>query len=279
MRIDNATLLAIMRLGYETLIRGDALSLHTVFEGAGHTKFIDELRRSKVARLLRAYPDILQHWIRYSENKPIKGGYWLRASTFEVGAAESPEAGVMYSSIQEAVAEFIARELGYWSEVGQHDAASPELPTVDDLVKALDQKRKDDLGRAETRLFNDYGLEALIPGLIAAYGKIQGWLGRNAILFWLIRFARVRPEVLALALAGLKDAAFLVRIQSCIMLAYSQREDMIPHLEQLLSHKDKKTRDYAQSAIEHIRNKTVFYEFQDTCLPRNRKTQGRGQDS
>src|SRR5207253_10214150 len=128
------------------------LSLHTIFERAGYTKLIGGLRRSKVARLLRAYPDILQHWIRYSENKPIKGGYWLRASTFEVGTGESPEDGVMYGSIQDAVAVFIARELAYWSEVGQHNAASPELPTVDDLVKALDQKRKDDLGPAETRL-------------------------------------------------------------------------------------------------------------------------------
>jgi hypothetical protein len=66
-----------------------------------------------------------------------------------------------------------------------------------------------------------------------------------------------------MAIAGLKDKAYLVRMQSCIMLAYSQREDMIPHLEQTLSHKDKKTREYAATAIEHIRSKTVFYDFKE----------------
>lgn len=50
-------------------------------------------------------------------------------------------------------------------------------------------------------------------------------------------------------------------MQSCIMLAYSQRKDMIPHLKEILAHKDGKTREYARQAIAHIENKTVFYDF------------------
>ena len=60
---------------------------------------------------------------------------------------------------------------------------------------------------------------------------------------------------------GLKDYAYLVRMQSCIMLAYSQREDMIPPLKEILTHKDEKTCEYARQAIGHIENKTVFYDF------------------
>jgi HEAT repeat protein len=68
---------------------------------------------------------------------------------------------------------------------------------------------------------------------------------------------------LKLALIGLKDSAFMVRMQSCIMLAYSQREDMIPYLQELLSHKDKKTSRHAEMAIGHIKAKTVFYQCWD----------------
>jgi hypothetical protein len=135
------------------------------------------------------------------------------------------------------------------------------LPTIDELVAGLDQKRQSDVDQAQNRLFNPYGIEKLVTRLVAAFPKIKSWRGRNVILFELIRFARKRPEVLELALLGLRDPAYLVRMQSCIMLAYSQREDMIPHLKEILSHKDKKTREYAKKAIAHIENKTAFYDF------------------
>jgi len=135
------------------------------------------------------------------------------------------------------------------------------LPTIDELVEGLDKKRESDVGEAQNRLFNPYGVEKIISRLIAAFPKIKSWRGRNTILFELIRFARKRPEVLELALVGLKDPAYFVRMQSCIMLAYSQRDDMIPYLKEILSHKDKKTRRYAEAAIEHIRKRTVFYDF------------------
>jgi hypothetical protein len=134
------------------------------------------------------------------------------------------------------------------------------IPTVDDLVRVLDQKAPGDL----LQHWALHGFEALIPGLIAAYPRIKHWEGRNSILFDLIRYARKRPEVVDLALVGLLDSANMVRMQSCIMLAYSQRKDVIPYLEQALSHKDKKTRQYAREAINHIRNKTVFYDCTET---------------
>ncbi len=265
MRLDNQQLLAILRLGHDILARGDGLSLHETFTRSGYATLIDGISRSKLVRLLREHPEILQQWISYSENKSATAGYRVSSGSFQVRRLESPDADIIiWGSVEEAVAEFILCELTYWSEVCQHNAASQVPPTVNQIAAALDQKRRGDLGRAQTRLFNDYGVETLLPSLIAAFPRIKSWLGRNVILFELIRFARQRPEVLQLALLGLKDAAFLVRMQSCIMLAYSQREDMIPHLEEILSHKDKKTRQHGQAAIDHIRNKTVFYDFHQT---------------
>jgi hypothetical protein len=260
MRLDDKQVQVILNLGYETLSCGDALSLHDTFERLGYTKLIGEIRRSKLVPLLRTHPEMIQQWVSYCETKPSGRGYRVCPDTFEVGEYDGEV--TRYGSIHEAVAEFILREIGYWSMTGQLNSTPQMLPTVDELVSGLDQKQESEVGHAQNRLFLPYGIEVLIPRLIEAFARIKSWRGRNVILFELIQFARKRPEVLQLALTGLKDAAFLVRMQSCIMLAYSQRDDMIPHLEQALSHKDKKTREYAAAAIDHIKNNTVFYDFQ-----------------
>ena len=137
------------------------------------------------------------------------------------------------------------------------------LPTVDELVAGLDQKRQSDVDQAQNRLFQPYEIDELVERLVAAFPRIKSWRGRNIILFELIRFARKRPEVLELAQAGLSDSAYFVRMQSCIMMAYSQRKDMIPNLKKILVHKDEKTREYAKQAIAHIENGTVYYDFNE----------------
>jgi hypothetical protein len=136
-----------------------------------------------------------------------------------------------------------------------------ELPTVGELVAAYDQKRHTDLGEAQSRLFNQYGLEALIPGLVAAYPKIKNWPGRNAILFRLVRLARKRPDVVELAILGLRDSAYLVRMQACSILAYSLRKECRSHLQALLTHKNQKTRDDAAAAIDAIKHQNHHYWF------------------
>src|SRR5205085_6934815 len=83
------------------------------------------------------------------------------------------------------------------------------VPTVDELALALDSKQPKDL----VRHWALHGFEALIPGLIEAFPRIKNWQGRNSILFDLIKYARKRPEVVQLALAGIKDAAYMVRMQ------------------------------------------------------------------
>jgi hypothetical protein len=135
------------------------------------------------------------------------------------------------------------------------------LPTVDELVAALDQKRQTDLGAAEGLLFKEHGLEALVPGFIAAYPRIRNAAGRNSVLFWLVRFARRYPEVVALAKAALSDPAYMPRMQACGILAYSLRRDAVPPLKALLNHRDQKTRDDAAAAIDAIEHQNHHYWF------------------
>lgn len=133
------------------------------------------------------------------------------------------------------------------------------LPTADEIVAALD--RKTDLGPAVSDLSWEHGLEALVPGFVAAYSHIRNAAGRNAVLFWLVRFARQYPEVVELAKVALSDPAYMPRMQACSILAYSLRRDAIPHLRPLLEHRNQKTRNDAKAAIDAIECQNHHYWF------------------
>lgn len=133
------------------------------------------------------------------------------------------------------------------------------VPSVDDIVAALDQKLPSDVGTAWNQLKVEHRPEAFIPGLVAAFPSIRNAAGRNAILFSLIGFARSHPEVVDLAVQALTDTAYMPRMQACCILAYSLRRDMVPHLRPLLTHRDRKTRDNAAAAIDAIQRKNHHY--------------------
>ncbi|MBI1371137.1 MAG: hypothetical protein GC159_00005 [Phycisphaera sp.] len=135
------------------------------------------------------------------------------------------------------------------------------LPALDELIAAFDQQRQTDLGVAESALFKEHGLEALVPGMIEAFPHIRSAAGRNAILFWLVRFARKYPDVVELAKIALNDRAHLPRMQACAILAYSLRDDVVVYLEPLLKHRDCKTRDNAAAAIDAIKHQNHHYWF------------------
>jgi hypothetical protein len=135
------------------------------------------------------------------------------------------------------------------------------IPNHKEVVNALDKDSNIEIDLALTALFKEHGLEELVPVFIEAFPEIRHGLGRNAILFWLVGFARRRPEVIQLALNALNDSTYLVRMQATRTLAYALREDTIPQLEHLLTHRNKKTRDDALAAIDAIRHKNHHYFF------------------
>ena len=133
------------------------------------------------------------------------------------------------------------------------------LPTVDELVAALDHKRNADIDGAERRLIKAHGREALIPGFVAAYPRLRNAAARNSVLYELVPFARQRPDVVELAKAALNDPAYMPRMQACSLLAYALRQDAVPHLKPLLKHRDKKTRDDAKAALAAIKHQNHHY--------------------
>jgi hypothetical protein len=133
------------------------------------------------------------------------------------------------------------------------------LPSVQQIVAVHEQKRGSEVGQSQSALFQQYGLQPLIPLLVAAFPQVRSGYGRHSILFWFARFARQRTDVVQLAISALQDRAYLVRSEACAILAYSLQPKAVPHLSLLLNHKNAKTRADAAAAIDAITQKNHHY--------------------
>jgi hypothetical protein len=125
------------------------------------------------------------------------------------------------------------------------------------LVKQLDTAKARDEEEAWVQL-KPLGKD-VVPYLAEFYAQARKWQGRVSLLFHSIRHARTSEAAFQLGVDGLRDKATMVRYRACGLLAYSLREDAIPHLEELLCHPDSKTVADAKAAIDAIRQKNHHY--------------------
>jgi hypothetical protein len=92
----------------------------------------------------------------------------------------------------------------------------------------------------------------VVPYLADAFFKTRTWQGRVALVYHCIRFARESDSAFDLGLRGLQDRSYMVRYRACGLLAYSLRQDALPHLQSLLAHGDKRTIEDATAAIAAV---------------------------
>lgn len=137
------------------------------------------------------------------------------------------------------------------------------LPSTEELIALYSQARPSDIGQAENALFQAHGLEPLVPLLVEVYPHLRRSAGRAALLSWLVPYARIRQDVVSLAILALADRAGLVRERACSILAYSLRDDALPPLEALLAHADHKTRACAAAAMDAIASRH-HHDYVDT---------------
>ncbi len=133
------------------------------------------------------------------------------------------------------------------------------------LVQQLDTKSSLAKDRAWMQL-RDLD-EVLVPYLLEFYPQTKTWQGRCALVFYSIRFAPSNAWAFQLGVLALNDRATLVRYRACELLATSFRTDAIPHLQSLLSHRDKETVADAAAAIRSIQE-------QDFAIFAQRKLKG-----
>jgi len=70
--------------------------------------------------------------------------------------------------------------------------------------------------------------------LLTQFRSSRSWKTRSACVYHAIRYAKDNEEAIALGLAAIVDKAKGVRYRGAMLLAYSQRSDVLPQLQAAL---------------------------------------------
>ncbi len=109
-------LLAILRIGHDTSMRGEGASLRQALSRVDYPEARGRLCPKDLIPLLHAHREFIDQWIMYSEDKRTSGGWYVR-ETGEIGQVDDPNSRMHFATIEEAVAEYVVRELDFWATV------------------------------------------------------------------------------------------------------------------------------------------------------------------
>jgi len=114
MPLRDAELLAILRIGHDTSMRGDGISLREALSRTRYSALRADIAPADLLPLLKGNQALILQWIAYSQDKRTSGGWYL-TETGEIGAVDAPGAKLQFSCPEEAVAEYVLRELDFWA--------------------------------------------------------------------------------------------------------------------------------------------------------------------
>jgi hypothetical protein len=112
----DAQLLAILKVGHETSMRGSEISLRDALIRSRYRELRESLDPNALIPLIRDNPTLIAEWIAYSEDKRTDGGWYLLENG-DIGRVGLAESRIHFDSMEEAVANFVVRELNYWLDL------------------------------------------------------------------------------------------------------------------------------------------------------------------
>ena len=116
MSVSDSHLWAVLRIGHDTSMRGEGISLIEALRRTDYRRLRESFNVKDLQRLLCADSALIEQWIAYSEDKRT-GGWWLRPEPPAIGRTFAPHADIQFETIEEATAEYVLRELDYWSNL------------------------------------------------------------------------------------------------------------------------------------------------------------------
>ena len=109
-------LLAILRVGHETSMRGTGLSLSEALRQVRYADRRANFGPTDLRPLIIAHPEVSESWFAYSEDKRTSGGWYLLRSG-EIGQVSDPKSATRFESLEEArqiIGAFIRRYNAEW---------------------------------------------------------------------------------------------------------------------------------------------------------------------
>ena len=111
--------LAILGIGHLCSIRSaEGLSLRDALARVKYAQVRPELNVNDLREVIARQPTLVDEWYLYSADKRTTGGWYLSANLCEIGQVGNPDSLERFPTAQEAVAEYVLRELDFWFECG-----------------------------------------------------------------------------------------------------------------------------------------------------------------
>lgn len=114
--LDGDLFIKVLDIGLDTSMRGEGVSLRTALERVNYKEKRNNLNLARLLELIKKYPYYIHEWVMYSEDKRTDGGWWLEENPPSIGNFRSREKKA-YRTIEEAVAEYVVRELDFWANL------------------------------------------------------------------------------------------------------------------------------------------------------------------
>jgi hypothetical protein len=106
----------ILDIGLVTSMRGEGLSLAEALERARYRELRSGVTVCDLLEVLDSEPDLVEQWLLYSEDKRTMGGWYILRNR-EIGRVLMPETRQSFDTLSRAVAEYVVRELDFWSSL------------------------------------------------------------------------------------------------------------------------------------------------------------------
>jgi hypothetical protein len=116
MSLSEAEVLAVLSIGHDTSMRGEGVSMSEALERIDYPTLRARIVPGELLSMLNARPNLVQQWLAYSEDKRTEAG-WYVTSAGEIGTVVTPPAKLKFSSLEEAVAAYVLRELDFWADL------------------------------------------------------------------------------------------------------------------------------------------------------------------
>jgi hypothetical protein len=134
----------------------------------------------------------------------------------------------------------------------------PKEKDVERLLSKLDGSGSDEEWNAVVELRSLLG-DNLPDRLLALYRRAKKAADRSSYVYHSVRYARRSDAAIELALLAVRDKAKVVRYRACMLLACSQRKELLPTLRDLLSDVVADTKADLLAAIDAIESQNQDY--------------------
>jgi len=116
---------AVCLVARDTSSRGRGVSLRDALQSANYRRCRPGLTPVNLTQHLSGRPDLIDDWLRYSEDKRTSGGWYIRAigREWEIGRVALDSAIRRFSSAPEACAHYVLAELDFCAQVGNEATA------------------------------------------------------------------------------------------------------------------------------------------------------------